>query len=72
MLIVVGVGMVDPDGPPVRGLHLVVDNISAVREVLVGRGVEISDVQDMGGIKYAYFSDPDGNSWALPEIPPRP
>jgi hypothetical protein len=50
----------------------VVDDISAVREVLVGRGVEVSDVQDMGGIKYAYFSDPDGNSWALQEIPPRP
>jgi catechol 2,3-dioxygenase-like lactoylglutathione lyase family enzyme len=70
--IVVGAGMLDPDDPPVRGLHLVVDDISAVREVLVGRGVEVSDVQDMGGIKYAYFSDPDGNSWALQEIPPRP
>ena len=70
--IVVGVGMSDPDGPPVRGLHLVVRDISAVREALVGRGVEVSDVDDMGGIKYAYFSDPDGNSWALQEIPSRP
>jgi catechol 2,3-dioxygenase-like lactoylglutathione lyase family enzyme len=70
--IVIGVGMSDPDDPPVHGLHLVVRDISAVREVLVGKGVEVSDVNDMGGIKYAYFSDPDENSWALQEIPSRP
>jgi hypothetical protein len=29
----------------------------------------VSDVQDMGGVKYAYLSDPDGNSWALQQIP---
>ncbi len=70
--IVIGVGMGDPDDPPVRGMHLVVSDVSAVRAALVGRGVEVSDVDDMGGIKYAYFSDPDGNSWALQEIPPTP
>jgi catechol 2,3-dioxygenase-like lactoylglutathione lyase family enzyme len=70
--VVIGVGMTDPEDPPVRGLHLVVGDIAAVREELVGRGVEVSDVNDMGGVKYAYFSDPDGNSWALQEIPPRP
>ncbi len=69
--IVVGVGMVDPEDPPVRGLHLVVADIVAVRAELVGRGVEVSDVNDMGGVKYAYFADPDGNSWALQEIPAR-
>jgi catechol 2,3-dioxygenase-like lactoylglutathione lyase family enzyme len=69
--IVIGVGMSDPDDPPVRGLHLVVRDIFAVREVLVGKGVEVSDVNDMGGIKYAYFSDPDSNSWALQEIATR-
>lgn len=70
--VVIGVGMSDPDDPPVRGLHLVVSDISAVREALVGRGVDLSDVDDMGGVKYAHFSDPDGNSWALQEVPPRP
>ena len=66
--VVVGVGIGDPDGPRVQGLHLVVDDIGAVREHLVGRGVEVSDVQDLGGVKYAYLSDPDGNSWALQEL----
>jgi catechol 2,3-dioxygenase-like lactoylglutathione lyase family enzyme len=52
----------------VKNLHLVVDDIAAARDELVGRGVEVSDVHDMGGVWYAYFSDPDGNSWALQEI----
>jgi predicted enzyme related to lactoylglutathione lyase len=66
--IVVGVGMMDPDDPPVRGLHLVVSDVVAARAGLVERGVEVSEVTDMGGVKYAYFADPDGNSWALQEI----
>jgi catechol 2,3-dioxygenase-like lactoylglutathione lyase family enzyme len=70
--IVVGTGMSDPDAPPVQGLHLVVSDIASVRELLLGRGVEVSEVNDMGGVKYAYFADPDGNSWALQEIGPRP
>jgi catechol 2,3-dioxygenase-like lactoylglutathione lyase family enzyme len=52
----------------VKNLHLVVDDIAAARDELVGRGVAVSDVHDMGGVRYAYFSDPDGNSWALQEI----
>ena len=58
-----------PTGPPVQGLHLVVDDVDAAREPLSGNGVEVSDVMDMGGgIRYAYFSDPDGNSWALQQV----
>jgi catechol 2,3-dioxygenase-like lactoylglutathione lyase family enzyme len=54
----------------VRNTHLVVDDIQAVRQVAVANGVEVSGVQDMGGVKYAYFADPDGNSWAFQEIDP--
>ena len=67
--VVVGVGVGDPGSGPVKGLHLVVDDIKAARAELRGRGVEVSGVDDMGGVKYAYFADPDGNSWALQEIP---
>jgi catechol 2,3-dioxygenase-like lactoylglutathione lyase family enzyme len=66
--IVVGVGISDPDAARVQGLHLVVDDVAAARTELAGRGVDVSDVNDMGGVKYAYFSDPDGNSWALQEL----
>ena len=67
--IVVGVGISEPGAGPVKGLHLVVDDIDAARGELSGRGVEVSEVTDMGGVKYAYLSDPDGNTWALQELP---
>ena len=67
--IVVGVGMSDPDAPRVSNLHLVVDGIDETRAELLGRGVEVGEVQDVGGgVRYAGFTDPDGNSWALQEI----
>ena len=52
----------------VRNLHLVVKEIENVKKDLDDKGVPTSDVHDMGGVKYVYFSDPDGNSWALQEI----
>jgi catechol 2,3-dioxygenase-like lactoylglutathione lyase family enzyme len=66
--IVVGVGINDPDGPRVLNLHLVVDDVEEARAQLAGRDVDVSEVNDMGGVKYAFFSDPDGNSWALQEL----
>jgi catechol 2,3-dioxygenase-like lactoylglutathione lyase family enzyme len=67
--IVVGVGISEAGAPPVRNLHLVVQDIQEVCAHLSSKGVAVSQVNDMGGVKYAYFSDPDGNSWALQEIP---
>ena len=67
--IVVGVGISDPSAAPVHGLHLVVDDVEVARETLIGTGVSVSEVSDMGGgIRYAYFSDPDGNSWVLQQL----
>lgn len=54
-----------------RGLHLVVDDIHRSRELLLARGVPLGTVDDLGGILYAPFADPDGNTWLLQEIPPR-
>jgi predicted enzyme related to lactoylglutathione lyase len=54
----------------VKGLHLVVGDIEAARGELVGRGVQVGGVSDMGGVKFASFSDPDGNLWLLQEFPP--
>ncbi|WP_104108541.1 VOC family protein [Arthrobacter sp. N199823] len=67
--IVVGVGISDPTAAPVHGLHLVVDDLETVQQTLRGKGIGVSDISDMGGgVRYAYFSDPDGNSWALQQI----
>ena len=67
--IVVGVGIGDPDAGPVHGLHLVVDDVEAARALLVSRDVEVSEVNDMGAVKYAFFGDPDGNTWAFQQMP---
>jgi catechol 2,3-dioxygenase-like lactoylglutathione lyase family enzyme len=70
--IVFGTGMGDPEKQSrVANLHLVVADVDAARTELGARGVEISEIKDLGGVKYAFFSDPDGNSWALQQIPPR-
>lgn len=53
----------------VRGLHLVVDGIEQARAELIGRGVDVGEVQDVGGgVRYAGFQDPDGNGWTLQEM----
>jgi catechol 2,3-dioxygenase-like lactoylglutathione lyase family enzyme len=52
-----------------KGLHLVVRDMDEARGALVERGIEIAEVQDLGGVKYAWFSDPDGNLWGLQQWP---
>jgi catechol 2,3-dioxygenase-like lactoylglutathione lyase family enzyme len=66
-----GTGLDAYAGEPgsVRGLHLVVEDIDEARAELVGRGVEISEIQDFGGgVRGADFSDPDGNTLELQEM----
>src|SRR5260221_3996099 len=53
----------------VKALHLVVADIHKARETLAGRGVEVGEVNDLGGIKYVHFSDPDGHTLALQAMP---
>ncbi|MGW2024199.1 VOC family protein [Streptomyces decoyicus] len=67
----------------VQGLQLVVPDIAAARAELVARGVDAGPVQHVengeladgpGGPwnSFVYFSDPDGNGWALQQRPPEP
>jgi predicted enzyme related to lactoylglutathione lyase len=58
-------GISDMQAGSIKGLHLVVADIEEARSELAQRGVAVGDVQDMGGVKYAQFSDPDGNLWLL-------
>jgi catechol 2,3-dioxygenase-like lactoylglutathione lyase family enzyme len=72
--ICIGVGIVETPPGSVQGLHLVVPDIHSARADLLTRGVEVSEVQDMSApgkptVSYAYFKDPDGNSWALQQLP---
>ncbi|MEV6283228.1 VOC family protein [Kribbella sp. NPDC051770] len=67
--IALGTGM--PQGEPgsVRGLQIVVADVAAARDELAGRGVGVSEVQDFPWGKFVFFDDPDGNTWALQQLP---
>ena len=54
-----------------EGLQLVVDDIRAARAELVERGVEVSEVQVFDWGSFVFFSDPDGNTWAVQQLPDR-
>jgi catechol 2,3-dioxygenase-like lactoylglutathione lyase family enzyme len=67
--IVFGIGMGELASPgSIRNTHLVVEDIALAHNELKKNGVDISEVNDMGGVKYAYFKDPDGNTWALQQV----
>jgi predicted enzyme related to lactoylglutathione lyase len=69
--IALGKGVVDTPPGSVQGLQLVVTDIHAARAELVERGVEVTEVQDFPWGSFVFFSDPDGNGWAVQAIPPR-
>ncbi|QUQ68668.1 glyoxalase superfamily protein [Kutzneria sp. CA-103260] len=63
-----GKGLTDAAPGSVKGLQAVVEDADKVRAELAGRGVEISEVQDLAWGRFAEFDDPDGNHWALQQI----
>jgi catechol 2,3-dioxygenase-like lactoylglutathione lyase family enzyme len=69
--IALGTGIVDTEPGSVQGMQLVVPDVEAARAELVGRGVEVSDVQRFDWGSFVFFKDPDGNGWAVQQIPPR-
>lgn len=69
--IVIGTGLAQSEPGSLRGLQLVVSDIQAARAQLVERGVEVTEIQHLAptdGGAFVYFSDPDGNGWAVQEI----
>jgi predicted enzyme related to lactoylglutathione lyase len=69
--IALGTGILDTPPGSAQGLQLVVADIEAARAELVERGVEVSEVQKFDWGSFVFFSDPDGNGWAVQQIPPR-
>jgi predicted enzyme related to lactoylglutathione lyase len=66
--IALGLGVIDTPPGSVKGLQMVVDDIEAAHEYLSGRGIEVSDVQDFPWGRFVFFSDPDGNAWAIQQL----
>lgn len=81
--IVIGEGVVPPMPPgSIKGLQLVVPDVHKARAHLLDRGVDVSEVQVMGqnptptpdpldNVGFVFFSDPDGNAWAVQQISSR-
>jgi uncharacterized glyoxalase superfamily protein PhnB len=53
-------------------MQVVVADIERAHAQLVDRGIDVSEVQDFPWGRFVFFQDPDGNGWAVQEIPPRP
>jgi predicted enzyme related to lactoylglutathione lyase len=66
--IAIGKGVIDTEPGSVKGLQMTVANIEDAKADLSGRGVEVGEVQDFPWGRFLFFSDPDGNGWAVQEI----
>lgn len=67
--IAIGKGVTEMAPGSLEGLQVVVEDIEAARAELAGRGVDVSDIQDFPWGRFVYFDDPDGNRWAVQQIP---
>ena len=72
--IVIGTGLVDTEPGSVKGLQLVVTDMEAARADYAERGLDVGETQVLGapgrpGFKFVFFNDPDGNGWAVQELP---
>jgi catechol 2,3-dioxygenase-like lactoylglutathione lyase family enzyme len=69
--IAVGKGITRAAPGSIDALQMVVSDITVAYAELSRRGVEVSDIQDLGWGRFVFFSDPDGNRWAVQQLPPR-
>lgn len=68
--IAIGTGLGESE-PGSAQLQLVVADVHAAREELLGRGLEVGEVEDFPWGSFVFFRDPDGNAWAVQQLPPR-
>jgi catechol 2,3-dioxygenase-like lactoylglutathione lyase family enzyme len=69
--IAIGEGLTDKAPGSAAGLQVVVSSIEEAHRELTARGAPVSDIEDLAWGRFVYFSDPDGNKWAVQEIPKR-
>ena len=69
--VVMGTGITEMAPGSQKGVQVVVADVAEARRQLVANGVDASDVDVQPWGSFVYFADPDGNTWALQQIPPR-
>jgi catechol 2,3-dioxygenase-like lactoylglutathione lyase family enzyme len=70
--IVMGTGITEMAPGSQKGVQVVVADVAAAREELIASGVQASEIDVQPWGSFVTFSDPDGNTWALQQLPPRP
>ena len=66
-----GEGITDAPAGSVKGLQMVVADARAARQELIDRGMDVGEVDVQPWGSFIYFSDPDGNGWAVQQLPRR-
>jgi catechol 2,3-dioxygenase-like lactoylglutathione lyase family enzyme len=66
-----GIGITDAPPGTVKGLQMVVSDIDTAHRELTDRGVDVGEVEHLQWGSFVYFTDPDGNAWAVQQLPPR-
>lgn len=69
--IALGTGITEMAPGSQKGVQIVVPDADAARDELRGRGVDASEVDEQPWGRFVFFADPDGNTWALQQLPPR-
>lgn len=69
--IVLGTGITEMEPGSQKGVQIVVPDADAARDELRSRGVDASEVDELPWGRFVFFADPDGNTWALQQLPPR-
>ena len=69
--IAIGTGLTEMQPGSLEGLMMVVADVQAARDELRRRGAEVSEIDVQPWGSFVYFSDPDGNSWVLQQLPER-
>jgi predicted enzyme related to lactoylglutathione lyase len=69
--IAIGTGLTEMQPGSVKGLQMVVADIQEAHDELTRRGAEVGEIEVLPWGSFVSFSDPDGNTWALQQIPNR-
>jgi predicted enzyme related to lactoylglutathione lyase len=69
--IAIGTGLSEMAPGSLEGLQMVVADADAARAELVERGIECGEVQEFPWGRFVFFSDPDGNAWAVQQLVPQ-
>jgi predicted enzyme related to lactoylglutathione lyase len=69
--VAMGIGLTQMPPGTQQGVMMVVEDVKAVREQLIGKGVQASEIDVQPWGSFVTFADPDGNTWSLQELPPR-